>query len=630
MGELRTPGVQVERRDPPAPIRPLRTDVAGFVGIAERGPLHRAVPIESWEAFRTTFGTFVGGAFLAYAVKAFFENGGRRVYVVRAAAATAKCAEVAAPATAGGVRVDRLRLVAASEGGWAHRVSVRLVQSVRASAMLDVLAASTASAPFVSTTVGFARGALLEVRQGTTLELAIVEDVDRARSRLVLRSPLAIDLALPAVFDVRVFSISIAEDGKPVEHFGDLSLAAWAAPRERWPDDRVRVASEVLEGSRFLRVEELLHDPTLLPDPTPAGRPLVLDGGADGLAALRPSDLAGDPGATDLRGLRALEPIDDVALVAIPDAMAKGEPIELVERPDPGPPPCVPCEPARPALPPRRPDVREHAPGFSPDEILEIEQALLLHAETLRDRFAILDAPRGASATDVLGWRSALDSSFGALYYPWIDVHAPGDAPREPIVRVPPSGHVAGLIARVDLAAGVHTPPANQELRWAYGLAANVDDALAGVLNPAHVNAIRAFGARGLRVYGARTVGSDARYRYVNVRRSMSMIEEALEEALQWAVFEPHDRALREKIVLVVGSFLEGLWRRGALVGATANEAFFVRCDDAHNPPESVALGKVVVHVGVAPVVPAEFVVLRIGRTRDELEIIEEGASEWL
>jgi phage tail sheath protein FI len=628
MGELRTPGVHVERRDPPAPVRPLRTDVAGFVGIAERGPLHRAVPIESWEAFRTIFGKFVEGAFLAYAVKAFFENGGRRVYVVRAAAESATCAEINAPATTGGVTSDRLRLVAASEGRWAHRVSVRIVRSVRATATLNVAAASTASSPFVSTTVGFARGALLEVRQGATIELAIVEDVDRGRSRLVLRSPLAIDLTLPAVFDVRVFSLSIAEDGKPVEHFGDLSLAAWTTPRERWPDDRVRVASEVLEGSRFLRVEEIGYDPTLLPDPTQ--RPLVLENGADGLAALRPSDLVGEPGATALRGLRALEPIDDVALVAIPDAMAKGEPIEHIERPEPGPPPCVPCEPARPELPPHRPDDRERAPGFSNDDILEIERALLLHAETLRDRFAILDAPREASPTDVLGWRSSLDSSFGALYYPWIDVHAPGDAPREPIVRVPPSGHVAGLVARVDLAAGVHTPPANQELRWAYGLAANVDDALAGVLNPAHVNAIRSFGARGLRVYGARTVGSDARYRYVNVRRLMSMIEEALEEALQWAVFEPHDRALREKILLVVGSFLEGLWRRGAIVGATADQAFFVRCDDAMNPPESVALGRIVVLAGVAPVVPAEFVVLRIGRTRDELEIIEQGASEWL
>jgi phage tail sheath protein FI len=126
-----------------------------------------------------------------------------------------------------------------------------------------------------------------------------------------------------------------------------------------------------------------------------------------------------------------------------------------------------------------------------------------------------------------------------------------------------------------------------------------------------------------LRVYGARTLSSDPAWRYVNVRRTTLMIKRALSLSLQWVVFETHDIYLRQLLTIAISSFLGALWQRGALVGETAEQAFYVRCDEENNRPNTVANGQLFVDVGVALVRPAEFIVLRIGRTEDELQITE-------
>jgi phage tail sheath protein FI len=157
-----------------------------------------------------------------------------------------------------------------------------------------------------------------------------------------------------------------------------------------------------------------------------------------------------------------------------------------------------------------------------------------------------------------------------------------------------------------------------------------VGDELQGVLNPLGVNCIRVFPGRGLRVYGARTLAGDPDWRFLSIRRLLLMIEEAVEESVQWAVFEPNDIALRQALKAAISGFLRTLWERGALAGATPDEAFFVRCDEENNPPAVVDLGQVIATVGVAPVYPAEFVVFRIGRTADELEVREvQGGGPW-
>jgi uncharacterized protein len=144
-----------------------------------------------------------------------------------------------------------------------------------------------------------------------------------------------------------------------------------------------------------------------------------------------------------------------------------------------------------------------------------------------------------------------------------------------------------------------------------------------GLLNPLGINCLRAFAGRGLRVFGARTVSSETPWRYLNVRRLISMIEESIEEAVQWTVFEPNDFLLRQTLVLTISTFLESLWDRGALVGETPDEAFRVTSDERDNPPGLADNGQLIAEVAVAPVKPAEFIILRLGRVADELQITE-------
>ena len=144
-----------------------------------------------------------------------------------------------------------------------------------------------------------------------------------------------------------------------------------------------------------------------------------------------------------------------------------------------------------------------------------------------------------------------------------------------------------------------------------------------GLLNPAGINCLRAFPGRGLRVYGARTVSSQPSWIYVNVRRLMMMIEKAVENALQWAVFEPNDFRLRLSVTNVLTGFLESIYQAGALQGATDRQAFFVKCDASNNPPAVTDAGQFIAEIGVAPAIPAEFIVFRVGRTQDRLEITE-------
>ena len=199
---------------------------------------------------------------------------------------------------------------------------------------------------------------------------------------------------------------------------------------------------------------------------------------------------------------------------------------------------------------------------------------MVLQCELKRDRFAILDAPLDASDNSLAGihgvveWRSRFDSKYAALYFPWVRVVDPLVA-SGPTRSVPPSGHVAGAIAGTDLAVGVHKAPANRRIEWAVDASVEVDDEQHGILNSAGVNALRATGGRGLRVQGARTISSDTDWRFVNVRRLISMIEKALETALQWAVFEPNEALTRARATMSITIFLLGLHEAGMFAGAT-------------------------------------------------------------
>ena len=251
----------------------------------------------------------------------------------------------------------------------------------------------------------------------------------------------------------------------------------------------------------------------------------------------------------------------------------------------------------------------------------KVQGAVIDHCRNERNRMAILDTPPGLNAQQVEEWRegSGYDSAFATMYYPWIKVDNPVGSNGDSSIFVPPSGHIAGIWARNDETRGVWKAPANETVNGAIDLQEPLTSAEQDLLNPEGINAIRAFGSRGIKVWGARTLSAtDPSWKYINVRRLFNMVEATIMEGTQWVVFEPNDQALWQRVNRTVSSFLLGLWRQGALFGATPEEAFFVKCDEELNPPESRDEGKLIVEVGIAPVKPAEFVIFRISQKAQE------------
>lgn len=281
----------------------------------------------------------------------------------------------------------------------------------------------------------------------------------------------------------------------------------------------------------------------------------------------------------DRTGLEGLEVLDDVTMLCVPDLMSTmpGEKLDL-------------------------------------DMVKAVQTAMIGHCERLGDRVAVIDPPPNMKPQQINKWRmdtAGYDSSYAALYYPWIQIQDP--IQNKPI-NVPPSGHMAGIWARNDNTRGVHKAPANEVVLGATGLAYNTTKGEQDVLNPNGVNCIRAFPGRGIRVWGARTLSSNPSWRYINVRRLFNFVEKSIERGTQWVVFEPNDRTLWARVRRDINAFLRTVWSDGALFGNNPTEAFYVKCDDELNPPESRDLGRLIVEIGLCPVKPAEFVIFRISQ----------------
>ncbi len=263
-------------------------------------------------------------------------------------------------------------------------------------------------------------------------------------------------------------------------------------------------------------------------------------------------------------------------------------------------------------------------PDTSQSALNAIHDKLVSHCMLMEDRVAILDSARDIEggnlvvSTDDTGiWRpSANPKGYGAFYFPWLQVADPLQAAGTRI-SVPPSGHMAGIYARSDAQRGVHKAPANEVILGALGLQYPVSKILQATLNPVGVNVIRSFNGTN-KVWGARTLASDPagdpEWVYINVRRLFNFLRESIDQGTQWVVFEPNSPDLWAKIRRNITAFLLTVWDSGALFGNTAEEAFFVRCDETTNPPAVRDLGQVVTEIGVSVVKPAEFVIFRISQ----------------
>lgn len=288
-----------------------------------------------------------------------------------------------------------------------------------------------------------------------------------------------------------------------------------------------------------------------------------------------PEKLVGD--VSTRTGLGCLEALDDVSIVCMPDLMVLAQEQEA-------------------------PDVKV---------IKYVQDMIVSHCERMGDRVAVLDPPPDLNPQGVKKWKTdnAPDSSYAALYYPWVEIMDPG---LNRSMFIPPSGHVAGVWARSDGERGVHKAPANEIIKNITGLAYDTTKGEQDTLNPIGVNCIRTFPGRGTRIWGARTLSSNPSWRYLNVRRLFNYVEKSIENSTQWVVFEPNDYDLWARVKRDVTSFLKTVWASGALFGQTPDEAFYVKCDESLNPPESRDLGRLVIEIAMAPVKPAEFVIFRI------------------
>jgi len=615
----------------------VRTDIAGFAGFAERGPLPEdfppdtfdpsqvAVKIGSWKEYLAIFGGFREYGYLAYAVRAFFENGGRTCYVVRVAATTAadasNCPAYAffslpsgppAPVGTIGRIVDPFQCAFTLTAPW----------SPRPGDLITIAGGGTTQINHVASVLPGGQ-VLLASRLSPTLSAGASVALSPALCtiRAASRGNWGNDLKVTVTpLGAASFALRIIVDPGPNqtptenEFYRNLTL-----------DDPTsyNYAPAVLEKQSNLARLEVVGSGSIVMDALPGGV-FYLQGGRDGLSAVTLRDFTG--GSADLRGLRLLEEIDEVAILAVPDAVFHTRaPLSLTAVPDD---PCLQApDPAPNAV---AEDPTAEATPLSSQESVQLQLQMIDQCRRLQYRVALIDPPYGLQLSQVQQW--PLDhglvitpsSRFAAVYYPWLKSPDPLEL-EGPSRALPPSGYVAGAYAQTDLQYGVQRPPANVELNYVVDVVQEISDLQQEGLNLNNVNAIRAFPGRGIRVWGARSLASlrDTDWRFIHVRRLMSAIEETVQRSSRWAVFQSNDDALRSSVQHSLTVLLEGIWTKGGLRGTKTSDAFYVKCDATNNPQAVIDNGQLVCQVGVAIAAPMEFLVFEIRQDAAGAQILE-------
>ena len=563
-----------------SPMQGVSTSTAGFVGLAERGPVvGQPQLVTSFADYRRMFGGYLSEAacgtarFLPYAVEQFFLNGGSRAYIMRAVPADAK---------AGSVVTGVLKVTAANPGAWAE--NMRVTVSASSKAKTQVLAVNGADLTLKNAD-GFQIGDVVELFDGAKTAYATVKSVlDKV---ITLDAPCTINVADTKVGTakyIRTCEITLAVRlDDMVEVYENLSLKPEAlnyAPVKTAKSDLIRV--EVLPAAAKAPApapakDEKKDEKAPAPAPTASIVPyelcggtgseivLTLTGGSDGSVQKLTADtyLGKDDGPGKRTALQAFQENSSVSIMAIPGV----------------------------TMP-------------------EVQSALIAFCENKKSCFAILDIPMELTKTnDVANFRDMYDSTYAAMYHPWLQMY---DAGAKRPAYFPPSGAMAGIYARSDNERGVHKAPANEVVRGCTGLSCSYNNGEQDILNPVGVNLIRAFPGRGIRVWGARTISSNGLWKYVNVRRLFIYVEESIKASTNWVVFEPNSETLWSRVTRTIETFLATCWRDGALAGSSPDQAFFVECGPTTMTQDDIDNGRLICQIGIAPVKPAEFVIFRI------------------
>ena len=612
MPEYLTPGVYVEEVSfRSKSIEGVATSTTGFVAVTRFGPVrHAGGPVTNKPRLVTNYREYeeiYGGldaldfngaehiGYSAHAVRAYFFNGGQRLYVSRVFAENGGgddgVARRAVPVGGGGVNATYTARWPGSFGNVrVHAEPVRSqniayahpnpafgiqVQRAKIGAIVEIFPAG-ASIPSADTLPVVANLREVQIDAITGRQLFLDGGVDAPPGPgeqvvlVELRVTVEVNSERRDVYDqlglhpnqtryiAKILGRDHPEDENAVVHL------AWD-PTAFGPSN----AFGVIDAAKNLLVA--------LCNPAPR-----LTGGNDGRMPT-PDELRGVPSDPDdptitATGLEALGEIDDIAIVAAPDGSTYA----------------------------------------NVDQSFAAMSHLVAHAELDRFRIAVVDGPQNSSLSAIRAFRGRFDSTYGALYHPWIEIFDPTQraaqgAPPDRIL-LPPSGFVTGVYARTDIRRGVHKAPANEVVFGLTQFEANINDGRQAVLNPEGINALRFFDGRGYRIWGARTMTSDPEWKYVNVRRLFIYLEHSIYRGTQWAVFEPNNERLWANVQETVSDFLYTLWRDGALMGTKPEQAYFVRCDRTTMSQNDLDNGRLICLVGIAPAKPAEFVIFRVGQ----------------
>ena len=561
MAEYLSPGVYVEEYDStPRAIEGVGTSTAGFIGMTVKGPTIGAPSLcTSFADFQRQFGghlseyTHGSYRFLPSAVEAFFQNGGTRCFVSRVIPENAKVAAA---------QQGPLSLRAANEGKWGNRILMSFTTVNRRK--LQLIRKEGPAVYAAKTVAGFAEGDLVEFAGELNRISAIFENTVTFEQDFS-GDPVDASLVPKAVVYSVEMDVTVRYEGD-VETYSGVSMNATAA---NYLGAKL-TASKLVMVDALDQVDGIVNPVSAIFGEGKLSGSIAFSGGSDGtMDAVNAGVFIGvDNGPGKRTGIQSFLENTVASIIAIPGVT-----------------------------------------------IPEVIVSLVAHCENEKNRFAIIDIPQELVKTgDIIEYRNMIDSTYAAMYHPWIQVFDP--VTKKPGF-IPPSGAVAGVYSRTDVARGVHKAPANETVSCT-GLSVNYNTGEQDILNPAGVNLIRALPGQGIRVWGARTASSNASFKYVNVRRLFIYVEQSIKNATNWVVFEPNNSSLWARVQMTISAFLENLFRAGMLSGETPAEAFFVDIGPTTMSQDDILNGRLICEIGIAPSRPAEFVIFRVTQFTSE------------
>jgi len=614
------PGVYIEEVSSGVrPIEGVSTSTAAFIGKAAKGAIDRAVMVTSYLEFERTYGGFLDDSYLAHAAQHFFINGGQRLYVVRVAK-NAQAANVAI-ADRKASPAKTLTISANSPGNWGNDLNVMVTDGTLDPADefdLTVVVNNASAEFFPNLTMNPDATNFVEKVVASSQYIVAAADPSNTSSDAGKSvSGVGPAVNLTAITDKRKLVIDITGDGP--------QTITIVTPCGTGAEIAARIADAVHALAPLKGTTPLTTFSSFMAVYDPVTTKYTLTSGVAGkLSSVRVTNaplvenaaallkLGTSNGGSETTGAAVLRPANGTYSVG--DGVVGGNVISVLPGKDGD-----------------APGNNEHIEGFNHLNRLTDVNVIAVpgigtievvsygsnYCSSRMDCFYIGDMTIiDDEKDDALTYANTLTgkTSYAAVYFPWLKTLDPkgGASP----ILVPPSGFVAGIYARTDARRGVWKAPAGTEasVGGVIGLATNLTDVEQGPLNRANINVIRQFPSAGVVVWGARTIGSDAEYRYIPIRRLAMFIERSIYNGIQWAVFEPNDEDLWSSLRLNIGAFMMNLFRAGAFQGKTPAQAFFVKCDAQTNPQSEINLGIVNVLVGFAPLRPAEFVVIKISQ----------------